>query len=555
MKKNLSSSIFFLQYLSNRSIRNSIQYGYAKDKQRAQKILDIELDNNSDSEYEQPSASKNDFSADRSSSKYQSEIYKKEQQKLLERTRKIETLFEDKIMNLKSEQFIAIEEKNLGFTKKRFYKKNEVRGLQSKINLKFPIKEMLHDRAKEAIKVKEGHTQEFDKIYNEQCNPQFQRNKNRNVSNQSPFDKNNVPPKQYLEDDYVISKSPNKMSPNQYDASKIPLAGRVSEIGHRILELGSRRALYITSIQLGNQEGTTNTGYNNPFQESRTSINQEKSPKNRSPNQKDNVIFNSEFNKYLYESQTLVGTGMGTTNNNQTLKSSMDRIQLPQIDINPYLKKGNDGLANQIQYLQKLRIANISQLTTPNQQSTDDLQQRSIENISPANNGNKNFEFGRRSQTKLKPEQLARIKEIRRHKNEMRMKSKRDKLSRSMLDKPQSTKNKEKLPFQFQSNYSHNISNNFINMKSGQEKLTKEEISPRNQARTSSLFKKSPRYKTSQSNNNRSVTNNRANGQSPRASIENFAQRHILEQLLSRQKYTSKNSALKQVNITRESFI
>jgi len=43
------------------------------------------------------------------------------------------------------------------------------------------------------------------------------------------------------------------------------LAGRVSEIGQRILDLGSRKALYITSIQLGNIDTNGNSDLNNKF--------------------------------------------------------------------------------------------------------------------------------------------------------------------------------------------------------------------------------------------------------------------------------------------------
>ena len=53
----------------------------------------------------------------------------------------------------------------MGFTKKRHFPKNEVRCLQSKINLKFPMKDMLGDKVKEKIKVKEGVVEEFEKHY------------------------------------------------------------------------------------------------------------------------------------------------------------------------------------------------------------------------------------------------------------------------------------------------------------------------------------------------------------------------------------------------------
>lgn len=48
--------------------------------------------------------------------------------------------------------------------KKRF-DKQDTRCLQSKINLKFPIKDMLKDKAKAPIQVKEGVIEEFEKRY------------------------------------------------------------------------------------------------------------------------------------------------------------------------------------------------------------------------------------------------------------------------------------------------------------------------------------------------------------------------------------------------------
>lgn len=75
------------------------------------------------------------------------------------------------MINLKSERFTVIDEQKQGFTKKRHFDKKEVRCLQSKINLKFPIKDMLHEKPKEQIRLKEGHLEEFEKIYQAMCNP------------------------------------------------------------------------------------------------------------------------------------------------------------------------------------------------------------------------------------------------------------------------------------------------------------------------------------------------------------------------------------------------
>ncbi len=49
--------------------------------------------------------------------------------------------------------------------------------------------------------IKEGVIEEFDKRYGEMCNQQYQMTKNRNVSPESPFDKKNSPPREYLEVD------------------------------------------------------------------------------------------------------------------------------------------------------------------------------------------------------------------------------------------------------------------------------------------------------------------------------------------------------------------
>lgn len=57
------------------------------------------------------------------------------------------------------------------------------------------------------------------------------RKKHKSVSPDSPFDKNNLPPRQYLVDDKHIIEKPNHIDLKDYDASKIPLAGRLSEVG------------------------------------------------------------------------------------------------------------------------------------------------------------------------------------------------------------------------------------------------------------------------------------------------------------------------------------
>ena len=71
---------------------------------------------------------------------------------------------------MRSDHYLALEEKRMGYTKKRQYNKSDTRCLQSKINLKFPIKDMLKDDAKEKLQIKEGVIEEFEKKYSAMCN-------------------------------------------------------------------------------------------------------------------------------------------------------------------------------------------------------------------------------------------------------------------------------------------------------------------------------------------------------------------------------------------------
>lgn len=85
------------------------------------------------------------------------------------------------------------------------------------------------------------------------CNQKYQRNKNRDVSPDSPFKRGNLPPAQYLNDDYAYAKNPTKIDPirDGGDINKIPLAGRLTEVGEKILKLGSKKAPFITTLNWG----------------------------------------------------------------------------------------------------------------------------------------------------------------------------------------------------------------------------------------------------------------------------------------------------------------
>ena len=58
------------------------------------------------------------------------------------------------------------------------------------------------------------------------------------VSKDSSFHPQNKPPAQYLIDDPILEK-PGRLRVRDIDTSKQRLAGRLTEIGEKILEIGS----------------------------------------------------------------------------------------------------------------------------------------------------------------------------------------------------------------------------------------------------------------------------------------------------------------------------
>lgn len=73
-------------------------------------------------------------------------------------------------MNLKGNDYMILQERLDGYGHKRRFYSKDTRCMQSKINLKFPIKNMLKEKQKSPIQIKEGIIKEFDKRYKETCN-------------------------------------------------------------------------------------------------------------------------------------------------------------------------------------------------------------------------------------------------------------------------------------------------------------------------------------------------------------------------------------------------
>ena len=62
--------------------------------------------------------------------------------------------------------------------------------------------------------IKQSVIDNFEIAYANNCDQKKQRTKNRNVSHDSPFDPNNKPPRQYVEDDIILEK-PCKLNLNE----------------------------------------------------------------------------------------------------------------------------------------------------------------------------------------------------------------------------------------------------------------------------------------------------------------------------------------------------
>jgi len=76
---------------------------------------------------------------------------------------------------------------------KRAFNEN-VRCLQSKINLKMFQEPEVQRKAKEKISVKASFLEEFDRKYRENCDNKFMSRKMRGVSHENPFEPHNKPP-------------------------------------------------------------------------------------------------------------------------------------------------------------------------------------------------------------------------------------------------------------------------------------------------------------------------------------------------------------------------
>lgn len=117
------------------------------------------------------------------------------------------------------------------------------------------------------IAVKQGFLEEFDKAYLRNCDKELMRAKHRNLSCDNPFESRNVPPREHREADRKIIQKPNQIDITKQslnDSQKVA-AGRLSELGSKILELGSKAKFLYTGpwneLQMVENPNTRNKAF------------------------------------------------------------------------------------------------------------------------------------------------------------------------------------------------------------------------------------------------------------------------------------------------------
>lgn len=119
---------------------------------------------------------------------------------------------------------------------------NEVRCLQSKINLRFKNEDTpKRSKLKDEINVKKEFIEEFNRKYTEMCDMKKMNGKMRGISTENPFEKSNKPPVEHLIPNKILEKPGYIKNLSELRDEK-PLAGRFSEIGERIFSLGNKKA-------------------------------------------------------------------------------------------------------------------------------------------------------------------------------------------------------------------------------------------------------------------------------------------------------------------------
>jgi hypothetical protein len=126
-----------------------------------------------------------------------------------------------------------------GISSKKAFNPNVVKCLQSRINLKNDAAEML-------VRPKLPNVNaSVIAVHNQQCREHYTRNLHNKrwtyLHGENPFTEGNKPPIDHLIPDKICEKPCKITNLAQYRNDQ-PLAGKLSEVGDKILELGHKRA-------------------------------------------------------------------------------------------------------------------------------------------------------------------------------------------------------------------------------------------------------------------------------------------------------------------------
>ena len=114
---------------------------------------------------------------------------------------------------------------------------NDVRCLQSKIDLSNYTEKLPKRQKNKKVSIKQSVIDDFDKMYLDNCDNKAMNTKQRGVSVDNSFHISNKTPKDHLVPDKILEKPGRLTNLAQLKDSK-PLAGRFSEIGEKIFEVG-----------------------------------------------------------------------------------------------------------------------------------------------------------------------------------------------------------------------------------------------------------------------------------------------------------------------------
>lgn len=113
--------------------------------------------------------------------------------------------------------------------------------------MKFPLASIEREKVRIKPSIKQSIIDDFEKAYAANCDQLKASKKMRAVSTDNPFDPNNVPPREYLQDDVNFLEKPGTFNLKKADSLKYKYCGKLSKIGDEILKIGSYKAKHLVT--------------------------------------------------------------------------------------------------------------------------------------------------------------------------------------------------------------------------------------------------------------------------------------------------------------------